>query len=136
MMKIDRRELESAQVNPTTPTVAPQQRSVLGAGAEARVRPPAIAMNRAVVARTAPPPAPAPFVKQQQVIQANGGRPPAVSEMRRRQVETTQDARANIKFAAPAQPGTPRNDQANHPVDHAPDNQATVQNTQPNGPGN
>src|SRR5213080_4080847 len=136
MMKIDRRELESAQVNPTTPTVAPQQRSVLGAGAEARVRPPAIAMNRAVVARTAPPPAPAPFVKQQQVIQANGGRPPAVSEMRRGQVETTQDARANIKFAPPAQPGTPRNVQGNRPVDNAPNNPANVQNNQRNGQGN
>jgi len=136
MMKIDRRELESAQVNPTTPTVAPQQRSVLGAGAEARVRPPAIAMNRAVVARTAPPPAPAPFVKQQQVIQANGGRPPAVSEMRRGQVETTQDARANIKIAPPAQPGTPRNVQGNRPVDNAPNNPANVQNNQRNGQGN
>src|SRR5438132_1920922 len=132
MMKIDRRELESAQVNPTTPTVAPQQRSVLGAGAEARVRPPAIAMNRAVVARTAPPPAPAPFVKQQQVIQANGGRPPAVSEMRRGQVETTQDARPNIRIAPPVQPGPPRNVQANRRADNAPNNPANAQNT----PGN
>src|SRR5438876_2704963 len=58
MMKIDRREIESAQVNPTMPTVAPQQRSVLGAGVEARVRPPAAAISRPVVARTAPPPTP------------------------------------------------------------------------------
>src|SRR6266581_762380 len=36
MMRVDRREVESAQVNPTTPTVAPQQRSVLGAGGAAR----------------------------------------------------------------------------------------------------
>src|SRR5207302_9862881 len=73
MMRIDRREIESAQVNPTTPTVAPQQRSVLGASAEVRVRPPAIAVSRPVVAKTAPPPTPVSFVKQQQVIQANGG---------------------------------------------------------------
>jgi uncharacterized protein DUF6600 len=128
MMRIDRRDMESAEVNPTTPTVAPQQRSVLGAGAEARVRPPAIAVNRAVVARTAPPPPPAPFVKQQQVIQANGGRPPAVSEMRRGQVETTQDVRANIKIAPPVQPGGPRNVQGNHPFGNVPNNPANAQN--------
>src|SRR6202140_3618736 len=32
MIKVDRREVESAQANPTTPTVAPQQRTELGAG--------------------------------------------------------------------------------------------------------
>src|SRR5207247_8751294 len=39
MMKINRRERESAQFNATTPTVPPQQRSVRGAGAAAGVRP-------------------------------------------------------------------------------------------------
>jgi len=136
MMRIDRRDMESAEVNPTTPTVAPQQRSVLGAGAEARVRPPAIAVNRAVVARTAPPPPPAPFVKQQQVIQANGGRPPAVSEMRRGQVETTQDVRANIKIAPPVQPGGPRNVQGNHPFGNVPNNPANAQNNPGNAQNN
>src|SRR5437879_11475137 len=41
--------------------------------AEVPVRPPAIAVSRPVVAKTAPPPTPVSFVKQQQVIQANGG---------------------------------------------------------------
>src|SRR6266436_5881377 len=109
MMKIDRREIESAQVNPTTPTVAPQQRSVVGAGASVAARPPARLQERPVVAKTAPPPPPAPFVKQQQEIQANGGRPVGVSQMRRAQVEETIQAPPNIKIAPPAQPGTPRN---------------------------
>src|SRR5437016_2242199 len=110
MMKIDRREIESAQVNPTTPTVAPQQRSVVGGGAPVTARPPARFQERPVVAKTAPPPPPAPFIKQQQVIQASGGRPPAVSEMRRSQVEDTRPAPPqNIKIAPPAQPGLPRN---------------------------
>ncbi|PYU84593.1 MAG: hypothetical protein DMG50_04010 [Acidobacteria bacterium] len=74
MMRVDRREVESAQVNPTTPTVAPQQRSVLGAGGAAR--PPARFQERSVVAKMPPPPAPVSFVKQQQAIQANGSRPP------------------------------------------------------------
>src|SRR5438132_1168742 len=118
MMKIDRREIESAQVNPTTPTVAPQQRSVLGAGVEARVRPPAAAMSRPVVARTAPPPTPVSFTKQQQVIQANGGMPPAVSQMRRAGVENDQQSRPNIRIAPPVQPGSPRGIQANRPADN------------------
>src|SRR6266446_1952902 len=83
MMKIDRRDVESARANATTPTVAPQQRSVLGSGAATAARPPARLQERAVVAKTPPPPAPVSFVKQQQEIQANGGRPPAVSQMRR-----------------------------------------------------
>ncbi len=132
LIRVDRREIESAQVNPTTPTVAPQQRSVLGAGVEARVRPPAVAVNRPVVARTAPPPTPVSFTKQQQVIQANGGMPPAVSQMRRAGVENDQQSRPNIRIAPPVQPGSPRNVQANRPADNAPNTPANVQNN----PGN
>ena len=132
IMKIDRREIESAQVNPTTPTVAPQQRSVLGAGVEARARPPASAMSRPVVARTAPPPTPVSFTKQQQVIQANGGMPPAVSQMRRAGVENDQQSRPNIRIAPPVQPGSPRGVQANRPADNAPNNPANAQNNPAN----
>ena len=128
MMKIDRREIESAQVNPTTPTVAPQQRSVVGAGAPVAARPPARFQERPVVAKTTPPPPPAPFVKQQQEIQANGGRPVGVSQMRRAQVEDTRQAPPNIKIAPPAQPGTPRNVQANQPVGNTPNDPANAQN--------
>src|SRR5207302_11334006 len=126
MMKIDRREIESAQVNPTMPTVAPQQRSVLGAGVEARVRPPASAMSRPVVARTAPPPTPVSFTKQQQVIQANGGMPPAVAQMRRAGVETAEQSRPNIRIAPPVQPGSPRGVQANRPADNAQNNPGNI----------
>jgi len=115
MMRVDRREVESAQVNPTTPTVAPQQRSVLGAGAGGAARPPSRFQERSVVAKTPPPPAPASFVKQQQAIQANGGSPPAVSQMRQVQTQTenTQQARPSIKIAPPSQPATPQNVRTN-----------------------
>ena len=115
MMRVDRREVESAQVNPTTPTVAPQQRSVLGAGAGGAARPPSRFQERSVVAKTPPPPAPVSFVEQQQAIQANGGRPPAVSQMRQVQMQTenAQQARPNIKIAPPSQPATPQNVRAN-----------------------
>src|SRR5713226_6589840 len=115
MLRVDRREVESAQVNPTTPTVAPQQRSVLGAGAAATARPPARLQERAVVAKTPPPAAPVSFVRQQQEIQANGGRPPAISQMRRVPTENAQQDRPNIKIAPPAQTDAPRNVRANGP---------------------
>src|SRR2546422_1606197 len=76
MMRIDRRDVETAQVNVTTPTVAPEQRSVLGSGGAATARPPAPPQERAGVAKTAPPPAPGSFLRQQQENQAQGCRPP------------------------------------------------------------
>jgi len=109
MMNVDRREVETAQVNVTTPTVAPQQRSVLGSGAEGAVRPPARLQERRVVAKTPPPAAPVSFVKQQQEIQANGGRPPAISQMRQERTGNVAQPRSNIRMAPPATAGTPQN---------------------------
>jgi hypothetical protein len=145
MMKVDRREVETAQVNATTPTVAPQQKSVLGAGAASAVRPPARLQEREVVAKTPPPLAPVSFVKQQQAIQANGGRPPAVSQMRQVQAENTPQARPNIKMAPPAQIATPQNARANGSGQPQNNNgnrpgqpQTNVQNNsnKPSGPNN
>ena len=136
MMKVDRREIESAQVNPTTPTVAPQQRSVIGSGAPVTARPPARFQERPVVAKTAPPPAPVSFVKQQQEIQANGGRPVGVSQMRRAQVEDTRQARPNFKLAPPTQPGAPRGVQTNRPAGNMPGNQGNAQNNPANTQNN
>ena len=113
MLRVDRREVETAQVNATTPTVTPQQRSVLGAGEPRGARPPARFQERPVVAKTAPPPAPVSFVKQQQEIQANGGRPPAVSQMRRVPGEMVQQERSNIKMAPPAGAVSPQDARAN-----------------------
>jgi hypothetical protein len=132
MIKVDRREVESAHVNATTPTVAPQQRSVLGADATVSPRSQARFQERPVVAKTPPPPAPVSFVKQQQEIRENGGRPPAVSEMRRARMEDAQQPRSNIRIAPPAQPDAPRNVQTNRPADNAPNNPANGRNN----PGN
>jgi hypothetical protein len=146
MVKVDAREVASAPVAPMTPAVAPQQHSVLGSGAAASVKPPAASFNRQVVAKNTPPPAPVSFAKQQQVIQANGGRPVGVTQMRQTQTENVQAPRPNIKIAPPAQPSMPRNVQANRPTGNMPTNQgnvqnkpANVQNNQgnvPNNPGN
>jgi hypothetical protein len=134
MVKVDAREVASASVVATTPAVAPQQRSVLGAGAVARAKPPVAVQQRTVVAKAAPPPPPAPFVKQQQAIQANGGHPIAISENRQLAVANTsvqQQQRPNVRVAPPARAATPQNTQANRPVQ--PQGNAQVN---PNRPGN
>ena len=113
-LKIDHREMANAQVAVNSPTIAPDRRAVLGAGAASTARPPAALQNRAVVAKIAPPPRAVAFEKQQEAIKANGGRPLGMSEARQLQPQTVQE-RANIKIAPPAQQGTPLNMQGNRP---------------------
>jgi hypothetical protein len=125
---VNAREVASAPVAATTPPVAPAKQAVLGSGAAATVKPPAALANRAVVAKATPPPPPVSFAKQQQAIQANGGKPLAMSQVRQIQPETVQ-ARPNIKIAPPSQPATPRNVQANKTV-------GQTQTANPNRPNN
>jgi hypothetical protein len=54
--------------------VAPVHESVRGAGPSGR-KPPAVATERPVVAKTAPPPKPVPFAAQQPALTANPGKP-------------------------------------------------------------
>ncbi len=62
--------------------VAPQPRSQFGAGKMTAVaKPPAAAISRPVVAKTAPPPAPVPFAAQQKALQANAGKPLAPAQL-------------------------------------------------------
>ena len=102
MVRVNAREVASAPVAPMT-NVAPQQRSFAGANGPARARPPANAVTRPVVARATPPPPPAPAARQVQAVQANGGRPPALSRVREAQPEA---ARSNVRIAAAAKPAT------------------------------
>jgi len=112
-VRVDAREIASAPVAPRT-AVAPQQRSFTGAVAPARVRPPAALANRNVVARTAPPPAPVPVAQQMKAVEANGGRPVAIQQIRANQPEP---ARANVKVAAPAKTAAlpPKGNSVNRP---------------------
>src|SRR5215475_1427734 len=139
MIRVNERDVTTAPVAPTGPAVVPQQRSVLGAGAEARVRPNVAFSSRAVVAKTAPPPPPPSFAKQQQAIQANGGRPIAISQERELQPQTN---RPNVHIAPPARQMPPQNDRRNamenRPNQVNPGNQNQVnqqnQTNQPNQP--
>ena len=97
-VRVDAREVASAPVAART-TVAPQARSFTGTAAPAKARPPATLASRNVVAKTAPPPPPAPVAQQVKAVEANGGRPVAVTQVRANQ---PQPASANVKVAAPA----------------------------------
>src|SRR5467141_718526 len=131
MMRIDRRDVETAQVNAATPSVAPEQRSVLGSGGAATARPPARLQERAVVAKTPPPAAPVSFVRQQQEIQANGGRPPAISQMRQPRGGNDEQPRSNIRMAPPATAGTPQDGQGNNRPGQRQYNEGNRQGQQP-----
>jgi len=131
MIRVNQREIASAPVAPLTPTVAPQQRSVVGAGASARVTPPPAVVNRAVVAKAAPPPAPVSFVKQQEIVRENGGRPPAISQIRQAQPEVSTGARANMNANAGVKMAPPVR-QA--PAQNAPAARADVQQNNQNRP--
>lgn len=84
-------ELRGAQVVGAAP-VAPQRESVLGSERANAVvaHPPAAIMDRQVVAKTTPPPAPVSFAAKQQMLQANGGRPLAPEQVQ--QIRAQQPA--------------------------------------------
>ncbi|HYL92882.1 MAG TPA: DUF6600 domain-containing protein, partial [Alphaproteobacteria bacterium] len=144
MVKVDAREVASAPVNASTPTIAPQQKSVMGAGATAAARPPASFQNRAVVAKNTPPPPPPSFAKQQEAIHANGGKPLAVSQLHQLGPERAGPATATVKIAPPAKPAASQLAEANHPgqpranvanANRPPSSNAPNQPVQGNRPG-
>jgi len=97
-----------AQVN-AYPAVAPQRAAVVGGTAPVSAAPPPAVMNRTVVARATPPPAPVPFAQKQTVLQSNPGRPvepPALNQLR---VNQPQAARPLYRPAMPQAQTTPQN---------------------------
>jgi hypothetical protein len=113
-MRVNEREMASAQVVAATPAMAPTRQSVEGGGRPAAARPPAPLVNRAVVAKTAPPPPPARFERQQEAIQQNGGRPLAVSQVR--QIERQEQPKAEVRMAPPARAVAPPQNAGNRPA--------------------
>jgi len=86
--------------------VAPERAAVLGGrapmAAGAHLPPPA-SMNRQVVAKAAPPPAPVPFARQQEALKSNPGRPLDAGAVRN--LQASQPApRTNFRAAAPNTP--------------------------------
>lgn len=101
-------EIARAQVTAVAP-VAPTARAVAGPGAVSASHPGAAVMQRAVVARTAPPPPPVPFAAKQAALAANPGHPlaPAAEEQLRRSTTVAQPQPAVHVVKAPTQPAAP-----------------------------
>jgi hypothetical protein len=111
---VNLREVASAPVSVATPPVPPAKQAVLGAGINTGAKPPETVLNRQVVAKTPPPAPPVPFARQQQAIEANGGKPPAMSQVRQIQATSPQAVHSDVKIAPPAQLATPKNAQGNN----------------------
>jgi len=88
-VQVDAKQLAVAKVGTNNMVVAPQAKSVAGTAAPAVnvPKPPDSTLNRAVVAKVAPPPQPVSFAVQQKMIQQNGGHPVSASEVQRQQVQ-------------------------------------------------
>lgn len=108
LVAVDQREVASAPVGVSAPSVTPPKQAVMGSGAATNVRPPAGLASRAVVAKTAPPPPPPSFEKQQAAIQANHGQPISMAQTRQIQPARTTATVAPVKIAPPSTPATPR----------------------------
>jgi hypothetical protein len=95
--------IERAEVMHAAP-IAPERAAVLGGRAPLAGPhlPPVAVVNRPVVARMAPPPAPVPFARQQEALRANPGKPLDAGATRSLQGGQAA-ARANVRVnAAPA----------------------------------
>ncbi len=96
-MRIPENEMTRLTAHSVGPAITPERESVLGRRPEVTVRrPPASVVNRPVVARTAPPPAPVPFERQQAAIRANGGRPLARSQVTALQPPAAANPRVRV----------------------------------------
>ena len=132
MVHVDDREIATAQVAVSAPAVVPPRQAVLGGGAATRYQPPAAIQSRAVVAKTAPPPAPLPFAQRQEAIKANNGQPISISQARQMQSQQPHNNIMPVRIAPPArvaanpQPGSqPANVQ---PGNAQPGNRGVQQN--------
>ena len=92
---------------------APARQALVGAAPATRARPPAAVLQRAVVARSAPPPAPVPDAQKLQALEKNPGQPLSTREMQQlraagsvqaRPVKVVEQAKPAPVAAPPARP--------------------------------
>jgi Family of unknown function (DUF6600) len=106
MVRVDQREVATAQVAVTAPGVVPPKQAVLGSGAATRYQPPTAVQARAVVAKTPPPPAPLPFAQRQAAIKANEGQPISNAQVRQLQTQQPHNNIMPVRMAPPARVAT------------------------------
>jgi FecR protein len=126
--------LAAAAATAAAPAIVPTRQSVLGpAEGRAIVRPPGSLMQRTVIARAPPPPAPVPFERQLSTIETNGGRPPTRGELATLQhAASLTPVRVIPSRGAPARATAPT--QAPAIQNLAERERALQQNTLPPGP--
>jgi hypothetical protein len=136
LVQVNEHEVATAPVAVRAPSVVPPKQAVLGAGAATRVQPPAALQSRAVVAKTAPPPAPVPFAQRQEAIKANQGQPISMAQSRQLAAGQPRANIAPVRVAPPAKMVTTP-PPVNHNVQSQPNaNRPANVNTNPNPPAN
>jgi hypothetical protein len=98
---VNNAQVASARVVATTPPTVPEREAVLGGRPAATAKPPVAVQARPVVAKTPPPPRPPMFTQRQAAIQANGGHPLSVAQVRQITPPHTQATVAPVKIAPP-----------------------------------
>ena len=119
---INAQQLASAPVS-TRVAVVPTQQAVLGARASTAghvTAPPAAVMNRQVIAKKTPPPAPVPFAKQQQALAVHPGQPVAPRELQSLRPTGSAATRPMVKVAPPGKPAIPTAVRAGNPQGNQP----------------
>jgi hypothetical protein len=108
MVAVNQHEVVAAPVAVHAPAVVPPKQAVLGAGVATNSHPPTALQNRAVVAKTAPPPPAPSFEVRQKAIQENQGRPISLAQARQLPQTQTHATAAPVKIAPPAQQRAPQ----------------------------
>jgi hypothetical protein len=92
VLRVDRKKLAAGETMRIAP-IAPSERSVIGAGKAAKVRPAKEVYDRPVVVHNAPPPAEQPFAKREKQLQKNPGQPVSTSPPDTAQAKDSKPAR-------------------------------------------
>jgi hypothetical protein len=100
-VRVDARQMASAQVQVRQPAIVPTKQAVLGSARPAEHQPPAAVQQRAVVAKAAPPPPAPSFERRQEAIKTNGGQPLSVTQIRQMQPAAAARTQAAAVRVAP-----------------------------------
>jgi len=101
-VRVDARQMASAQVQVRQPAIVPTKQAVLGSARAAEHQPPAAVQRRAVVAKAAPPPPAPSFERRQEAIKSNGGQPLSVTQIRQMQpAPSARTQAAAVRVALP-----------------------------------
>jgi hypothetical protein len=100
-VRMDARQMASAQVQVRQPAIVPTKQAVLGSARPAEHQPPAAVQQRAVVAKAAPPPPQPSFERRQEAIKSNGGQPLSVTQIRQMQPAPAARTQAAAVRVAP-----------------------------------